>query len=813
MSSLTLSPQEAAARATAANSQLASASFDPDNAAALLNGMSQAQRDAYYATLTPDQKSEVLASKVLLKAALPTSSAPSAINPGADANTNTPVVPNAASFTPGSGATEGNPLGYGQGGPTGNDPTQLPYDAKTNPAGYGPNGPPPISQDASGNTIPGGTNGLGQGSAPSTPPPTTPSAPPKANLPPNVPGTASRSGTQAAAPTPITAPSNGFKAGVVGGTVATQPGITTQQVTAPSAVAGQAAQTPAVTATTLNAPQNTFKAGVTAGTVAAPAAITAQTVTAPQNTFKAGVTAGTVAAPATITPQQLTSSITPDQQAAIDLAKAQATGTAPSAAQALLQKGIDQDIGASYGLAASIGGRNAGQALLQGSANAQNSIAKSAADMAALRATEIQQGTQEYGTLSQGAAGQELTRNTSNQTSDLTAQINNVQNTISVLTNNRDAALKAGLQNQADQLTAQLENQKETLSALQGNQTSNLTAQINNVQNTIAVLTSNRDAALKAGLQNQADQLTAQIENQKETLSALQSNQSSLLAAATSTAANATAVNTSNAALRTQASQTNTTAGEAASAANAINNLNAQIQTAQNNITVLTSDRDAALKAGLQNQADQLTAQINDANNQLDAAKANLTAQTSVSQSNATNATTLSQADLNAFEDAMKLNDSDRQLIATQGLTAWADTLDDATKNRAITVAANTANNAATMSLIGSFFGDVAKGVGAFASDKRLKAKISSGDREARSFLDSLTSKTWDYKDSARDGAGRHLGPMAQDVARSKAGRTFVVKLVGRGGALGLDPVKAVGPILSGLASLHQRLAKVEGKR
>src|SRR6266536_3164460 len=647
---------------------------------------------------------------------------------------------------------------------------------------------------------------------------TTPGAlPPSAaaNMATNVAGTANRTGTQAAAPTPITAPDNGFRASLTAGTVDQQSAITAGSIQAGQSTAGQAGYAPSVQATTINAPDNGFKAGVTAGTVGVQGDIKSQQITAPQNNFKPGVTAGTVGEQAPIVGQTIGSTLSPDQQRSIELAKGQAEGTAPSAAQALLQKGIDQNVGTAYGLAASLSGRNAGQALLQGSSSAQTAIAKSSADMAALRAQEIQKGTETYGAFSSTAAGQELARQQSNQSTDLQAKIQTTTNTINVLTGNRDAALKAGLQNQADALTAQIENQKEQLSALQSNATNDLTAKIQSVTNTINVLTGNRDAALKAGLQNQADTLQAQINNANNQLAALQSNQATALAASTSNAANINAVNISNAGNVTSANNVSATNATQANIAAAANQLTAQIQTAQNNIHVLEGNRDAALKAGMQNQADTLTSQINNANNSLDAMKSNLAAVTQTNISNAGNATQMSVADLDAYSKAMALNDSDRQEIAKEGLAAWIASLDAATKNRAISVAAQTAANSADAEFWGKIIGGLATVGGAYiaASARRLKTTVADGAKDVGRFLDSLTSQTWDYRDPEKDGAGRRLGVMAQDAGSTRMGRSFVVELPDGRGRLGLDPAKAIGPVLAGLASINARLKKIEGRR
>ena len=674
----------------------------------------------------------------------------------------------------------------------------------TNPDGS-PNPTGGTTPDTSSSPTPTSTTSTGPGTTMPTP---------NTTMPTNVGGTADRTGTQAAAPTPIAAPSNGFRASLTAGTVDTQPAITAGSISAGQSSAGQAGYAPAVQATTINAPNNGFQAGVTAGTVGVQPDIQAQQVTAPQNTFQPGVTAGTVDKQAPIVGQQIGSTLTPDQQQAIALAKAQATGTAPSAAQALLQKGIDQNVGNAYGLAATLSGRNAGQALLQGSSSAQSAIAKSSADMAALRAQEIATGTAQYGTVAGQAAGQELSAKQSNQSTDLQAQISTATNNINVLTGNRDAALKAGLQNQADKLTAEIENQKEQLSALQGNQTANLTAKINSVQNTINVLTGNRDAALKAGLQNQADTLQADINNANNELAALQSNQATALAASTATSANINSTNIANAGFQTQSGIANANNTTSANIAAAANQLQAQIATAQNNINVLTGNRDAALKAGMQNQADTLTAQINDANNKLDADKSNLAAITQTNISNAGNSTTLSAADLQAATAAMGLNSQQAIALQKMGLDAWVASLDSATKLQMANIVAQTAANSSNYELYGKLLGALGTiGAAYIASDRRLKEKVADGAKDVGRFLDSLTASTWDYKDPKRDGEGRRLGVMAQDAGSTRMGRTFVLELPGRGGMLGLDPTKAVGPVLAGLASINARLKKLEGRR
>ena len=93
-------------------------------------------------------------------------------------------------------------------------------------------------------------------------------------------------------------------------------------------------------------------------------------------------------------------------------------------------------------------------------------------------------------------------------------------------------------------------------------------------------------------------------------------------------------------------------------------------------------------------------------------------------------------------------------------------------------------------------------------SDRRAKTDIEDGDRDAEEFLKGLKAYRYRYKDE-RNGKGDFVGPMAQDLERTKAGRGAVVetpkgKMV-HGGRLALALAGAAG-------NLHKRLAKLEGK-
>lgn len=90
-------------------------------------------------------------------------------------------------------------------------------------------------------------------------------------------------------------------------------------------------------------------------------------------------------------------------------------------------------------------------------------------------------------------------------------------------------------------------------------------------------------------------------------------------------------------------------------------------------------------------------------------------------------------------------------------------------------------------------------------SDERCKEEIE--EFSPSDFLDSLTGYKFKYKDK-KHGEGKHVGVMAQDLEKTEAGSKLVVdspegKIV--------DYAKAGPAIMASLASLNDRLKKMEG--
>lgn len=101
--------------------------------------------------------------------------------------------------------------------------------------------------------------------------------------------------------------------------------------------------------------------------------------------------------------------------------------------------------------------------------------------------------------------------------------------------------------------------------------------------------------------------------------------------------------------------------------------------------------------------------------------------------------------------------------------------------------------------------GDVIKGASSAAamSDERVKKDVQ--DFDPSSFLESLTAHKYKYKDPA-NGQGEQVGVMAQDLEK---GAPQMVQDTPEGKVV--DYNKAGGPLFASLASLHERLKKIEG--
>jgi hypothetical protein len=98
-------------------------------------------------------------------------------------------------------------------------------------------------------------------------------------------------------------------------------------------------------------------------------------------------------------------------------------------------------------------------------------------------------------------------------------------------------------------------------------------------------------------------------------------------------------------------------------------------------------------------------------------------------------------------------------------------------------------------------------------SDERAKTGIEPGTKPLRSLLDQIGPHEYSYKDPA-DGAGRYVGPMAQELERTELGRSAIIETP-RGkmvdfNAIGGGPGRLPGVLLAAASDLHARLKKLE---
>ncbi len=109
--------------------------------------------------------------------------------------------------------------------------------------------------------------------------------------------------------------------------------------------------------------------------------------------------------------------------------------------------------------------------------------------------------------------------------------------------------------------------------------------------------------------------------------------------------------------------------------------------------------------------------------------------------------------------------------------------------------------------------GGIIQGIGgmisSIKSDERLKENIAPADKDLRGFLDKLNAYTFDYK-SPEHGGKDNLGVMAQDVEKSKLGKSIVEDLPD---GKALDIKRLVSALTAAAGHLNKRVAALEGAR
>lgn len=109
-------------------------------------------------------------------------------------------------------------------------------------------------------------------------------------------------------------------------------------------------------------------------------------------------------------------------------------------------------------------------------------------------------------------------------------------------------------------------------------------------------------------------------------------------------------------------------------------------------------------------------------------------------------------------------------------------------------------------------FGDIMQaggGLMAMFCDENLKTDIIDASNEIDVMLFQIDPKRYRYRDEEKHGEGSRVGVMAQDLARSQAGKDAVFY---HEGVLRIDVHKALGLALAAVARLDARVRELEGK-
>lgn len=124
-------------------------------------------------------------------------------------------------------------------------------------------------------------------------------------------------------------------------------------------------------------------------------------------------------------------------------------------------------------------------------------------------------------------------------------------------------------------------------------------------------------------------------------------------------------------------------------------------------------------------------------------------------------------------------------------------------------VGANTTNAQTQNSYNGGLIGGAGSALTSILSDKNEKTDISRATpQELRKMLRALSPSTFEYDDEA-NGEGERVGVMAQDMKKSKLGRTAVID----GKPMKLDVGNALGLALAALKMTDDRVSKLEARR
>ena len=99
----------------------------------------------------------------------------------------------------------------------------------------------------------------------------------------------------------------------------------------------------------------------------------------------------------------------------------------------------------------------------------------------------------------------------------------------------------------------------------------------------------------------------------------------------------------------------------------------------------------------------------------------------------------------------------------------------------------------------------------AMASDKTEKKNMKNANKEVNSFLDALSAKSYEYKDTSKPGTaeGARFGIMAQDLEKSPMGKALVENV---NGTKMVNTVQGFGSVLAAQSQMHNRIKELEAQ-
>lgn len=153
------------------------------------------------------------------------------------------------------------------------------------------------------------------------------------------------------------------------------------------------------------------------------------------------------------------------------------------------------------------------------------------------------------------------------------------------------------------------------------------------------------------------------------------------------------------------------------------------------------------------------------------------------------------------------LNDASNQMQEAQLqrlLNSYQGDVQSATQAYGLDMQRRAQNQGLLGSLLGA--GAAAGGAALALSDERAKKNKSKADEEVDELLSVIKPQVYEYKDK-KNGEGKHISPMAQDLEKSEIGKSMVEdtedgKVVNYG--------KGLGAMMAIQSALHKRIKKLE---